>query len=60
VATITNLTYGLPHFSNIFDYTKSSATNRSIRNLIKVCNQITSEALAEEEDAEMILDHAEQ
>ena len=60
VATITNLTYGLPHFSNIFDYTKVVKDKAMSRNLIKVCNQITSEALAEEEDAEVILDHAEQ
>lgn len=60
VATITNLTYGLPHFSDIFDYTKVVKDKSITRNLIKVCNQITSEALAEEEDAEMILDHAEQ
>ncbi len=60
VATITNLTYGLPHFSDIFDYTKVVKDKAISRNLIKVCNQITSEALAEEDDAEVILDHAEQ
>ncbi len=60
VATITNLTYGLPHFSEISDYTRVVKNKAMTRNLIKVCNQITSEALAEEEDAEIILDHAEQ
>lgn len=60
VATITNLTYGLPHFSEIFDYARVVKNKAMSRNLIKVCNQITSEALAEEEDAEIILDHAEQ
>ena len=60
VATITNLTFGLPHFSDIQDYAKVVREKAIIRNLIKVCNQITSEALAEEEDAEIILDHAEQ
>ena len=59
VATITNLTYGLPHFSDIFDYTKVVKSKAMSRNLIKVCNQITSEALAEEDDAEVILDNAE-
>lgn len=59
VATITNLTFGLPHFSNIFDYTKVVKSKAMSRNLIKVCNQITSEALAEEDDAEVILDNAE-
>ncbi|MGI8554737.1 MAG: DnaB-like helicase N-terminal domain-containing protein, partial [Pyrinomonadaceae bacterium] len=60
VATITNLTYGLPHFSNIAQYAKVVHDKAVIRNLIKVCNQVTSEALAEEEDADIILDHAEQ
>ena len=60
VAAITNLTYGLPHFSDIFDYAKVVKDKSIVRNLIKVCNQITSEALAEEEDAADILDHAEQ
>ena len=59
VATITNLTFGLPHFSDIFDYTRVVKSKAMSRNLIKVCNQITSEALAEEEDAEIILDNAE-
>ncbi len=60
VAAITNLTYGLPHFSDIHDYAKVVHDKAMVRNLIKVCNQITSEALAEEEDAMDILDHAEQ
>ncbi|HNQ15225.1 MAG TPA: replicative DNA helicase [Pyrinomonadaceae bacterium] len=60
IATITNLTYGLPHFSDIFDYAKVVKDKSIIRSLIKVCNQITSEALAEEEEASDILDHAEQ
>src|SRR4051812_1050774 len=60
IATITNLTYGLPHFSDIFDYAKVVKDKSIVRNLIKVCNQITSEALAEEEDAKDVLDHAEQ
>ncbi len=60
VAAITNLTYGLPHFSNIQDYSKVVHDKSVMRNLIKSCNEITSEALAEEEDVEIILDHAEQ
>lgn len=60
IAAITNLTYGLPHFSNIHDYAKVVRDKSIVRNLIKVCNQITSEALAEEDDAREILDHAEQ
>lgn len=60
ISTITNLTFGLPHFSDILDYAKVVKGKSTTRNLIKVCNQITSEALAEEESAEEILDHAEQ
>jgi replicative DNA helicase len=60
IAAITNLTYGLPHFSDILDYAKIVKSKATVRNLIKVCNQITSEALAEEEESEIILDHAEQ
>ncbi|HEX8367009.1 MAG TPA: replicative DNA helicase [Pyrinomonadaceae bacterium] len=60
VATITNLTYGLPHFSNIAHYAKIVHDKAVIRNLIKVCNNVVSEALSEEEDAEVVLDHAEQ
>ena len=59
IATITNLTYGLPHFSDIFDYCKLVKDKSIVRNLIKVCNQITSEALAEEDDAKDVLDNAE-
>ena len=59
VASITNLTYGLPHFSDIFDYTKVVKDKSIVRNLIKVCNQITSEALSEEDDAKDVLDNAE-
>lgn len=60
VATISNLIFGLPHFSNIAQYAKVVRDKAIIRNLIKVCNQVTSEALAEEDEAEIILDHAEQ
>lgn len=59
VATITNFTYGLPHFSEIESYTKVVREKAIVRNLIKACNQITSEALAEEEEAAIILDRAE-
>lgn len=60
VATVTNLTIGLPHFSDLQSYTKVVKGKAVVRNLIKACNQITSEALAEEEESEVILDHAEQ
>ncbi len=60
ITTITNLTFGLPHFSNVAEYIKVVKDKSVVRSLIRTCNQITSEALAEEDDAEVILDHAEQ
>jgi replicative DNA helicase len=59
VSTITNLTYGLPHFSDLRDYIKVVKDKAILRNLIRVCNEVTSEALSEEDDAENILDQAE-
>src|SRR6185295_11196968 len=60
VTAITNLTFGLPHFSSVEEYIKVVRDKSVVRNLIRTCNAITSEALAEEDDAEVILDHAEQ
>jgi replicative DNA helicase len=60
VSAVTNLTFGLPHFTNIEEYLNVVRNKSVIRNLIRTCNSITSEALAEEDDADVILDHAEQ
>jgi replicative DNA helicase len=60
ISFITNLTYGLPHFANIGHYSKIVRDKSLLRQLIKATNKITSEALEEEEDAQIILDHAEQ
>lgn len=60
ISTITNLTFGLPHFSDLTEYVKVVHDKAVVRNLIRTCNSITSEALAEEEDADVILDRAEQ
>ena len=59
ITTITNLTFGLPHFSNVEEYIKVVRDKSVVRNLIRTCNAITGEALAEEDDAEAILDNAE-
>ncbi|MBK7802860.1 MAG: replicative DNA helicase [Chloracidobacterium sp.] len=59
-ATITNLTFGLHHFSNVEEYINVVREKAVVRNLIRTCNSITSEALAEEEDADVVLDRAEQ
>ncbi|HKS29923.1 MAG TPA: replicative DNA helicase [Pyrinomonadaceae bacterium] len=60
VTFITNLTYGLPRFTNIAHYAKIVRDNSLLRQLIKAANKITSEALEAEDEAEVILDHAEQ
>ena len=60
VTAITNLTFGLPHFSNVEEYIRVVRDKSVIRQLIRTCNTITGEALAEEDDAEIILDNAEQ
>src|SRR3954471_6683004 len=60
VAAVTNLTFGLPHFSNVEEYIRVVRDKSVIRNLIRTCNSITGDALAEEEDAELVLDRAEQ
>lgn len=58
--TITNLTFGLPHFSDIAEYIEVVRDKSIVRNLIRACNAITSEALSEEQDANVVLDSAEQ
>jgi replicative DNA helicase len=58
--TITNLTFGLPHFSDVAEYIQVVKDKALVRNLIRACNSITSEALAEEDDATDVLQRAEQ
>lgn len=58
-AVITNLTFGLPHFSNVTEYVEKVKDKARLRNLVRVCGLITQAALAEEEDADIILDEAE-
>jgi replicative DNA helicase len=59
ISFITNLTYGLPHSTNIAHYAKVVRGKSMLRQLIKASNKITQEALAEEDEPELILDHAE-
>src|SRR6185295_17526518 len=56
---ITNLTYGLPHSTNILHYAKVVRGKSMLRQLIRTSNKITQEALEEEDEPEIILDHAE-
>lgn len=58
VAVITNLTFGLPHFSDIRDYVKKVEELARLRELIRACNNITSTALAEDDLPENVLSFA--
>lgn len=58
VVFITNLSYGLPHTSNLGHYTKLIKQKSRLRTLIKTATQIAEEGLAEEDDAEVIIDSA--
>lgn len=60
ISAITNLTYGLPPFSDIATYAKVVRDKSLVRSLIKVCNEITIGALSEETDAMDMLERAEQ
>jgi replicative DNA helicase len=60
ISFITNLTYGLPHSTNIAHYAKVVRGKSMLRQLVKTSNKISQEALAEEDEPELILDHAEQ
>lgn len=58
VATITNLTYGMPHFDDISEYVKTVREKAKIRELVNRCASITAMALEETDEAEKILDFA--
>jgi replicative DNA helicase len=60
ISAITNLTYGLPHFTDVADYIRVVRDKSVMRQLIRTCNEITGEALEEEKDASVVLDRAEQ
>ena len=59
IPDITNLTYGLPHFANLKNYIAVVKEKANLRNLVKLCNKITAEALAEERPAREIMVNAE-
>src|SRR6266850_19111 len=60
ISFILNLTYGLPHSTNIAHYAKVVRGKSMLRQLIRAANKITQEALEQEDEPEIILDHAEQ
>ncbi len=60
IAFISEVTYGLPHFTNLAHYAKVVKDKSILRQLVRVANKVVSEALEEEDEATIILDHAEQ
>lgn len=58
IVGITNLTYGLPTFSEIYDYVKIVKEKSIARNLIKNCSQIISQSLSEETDIYDVISQA--
>src|SRR2546426_3862020 len=59
IIPLTNLTYGLPHVTSIVQFAKVVRGKSLLRQLVKVANKITAEALEEEDEPQNILDHAE-
>src|ERR1044072_7197457 len=59
ISFITNLTYGLPHSTNIAHYAKEVRGKSMLRQLIKAANKITQEALEQEDEPELILEQEE-
>jgi replicative DNA helicase len=60
IAAISNLTLGVPHATNIEEYVRVVREKSVLRSLIRACNAITSEALEENYETDIILDRAEQ
>ncbi len=60
VPTITDLSYGIPHFLDLGDYIRTVKDKSIARKLIRICAQTSGEALAEEDTSEVLLDRAEQ
>lgn len=56
---LSELTYGVPTFTNLSNFANVVGGKSLMRKLVKVANVIVSEALEEEDEPQIILDHAE-
>ena len=56
---LSGLTYGLPHVTTVVPYAKVIRGKSLLRKLVRTAEKITAEALAEEDEAQDILDNAE-
>jgi replicative DNA helicase len=59
ISYITSLMIGLPRFANLSNFTKIVREKADARLLIKACNKITSDALEEEDEVDILIDRAE-
>lgn len=61
ISMIANLTYGLPPFTvtGLQEYISVIVEKFRARSLLRLCNQVTSEVLAEEDDIDVVLERAE-
>src|SRR5213078_3405999 len=59
VLFLTNLTYGLPHVTSIEQFARVVRGKSLLRQLVRVANKITGEALDEADEPQNILDNAE-
>lgn len=60
ITVITNITFGLPHFSDITEYVNTVIEKSMARDLIRLTGRIQSDALSEEEDIHELIDKTEQ
>lgn len=56
---LSNLPFGLPRVTSLVQYAKVVRGKHLLRQLVKVANKISAEALEEEDEPQNILDHAE-
>ena len=57
---LSKLTSGLPHIADVAASAREVKGHSMLRQIVKVANKMTSEALEGEDEPEIILDHAEQ
>lgn len=59
VAAITNLTYGLPHFTDLADYVRVVREKAQLRLVIRACNETVKDILEGDDPPEVMLEAAE-
>jgi len=59
ITTIANLSFGLPHFSDVSEYITIIKEKSTYRKLVRICSDISSRALSEGDELTAVLDAAE-